>query len=264
MRLLVILFLFGGFFIFKGKAFFYCHLENNPSAQWEQVKHQQNNSCCEITDKQWELMKWYFLRVGSHLNVTEIVREADFYNQSLYMSYFLKDLYKYTGLEYYTHIVRYKKKQEVADERDPDDNTYQWHAELPKLGNSTYYIEEDKLDIRAQILMKNWNREDEPDSGNVVLAKSIETIDHFLNGKTKQPFESKRSYYIILIYHQITHDWDMYASSILSKLWKVHGILNAIVVGSCKKNNVSISLINLKSFSFLNFQQIFFSFLIPI
>lgn len=75
----------------------------------------------------------------------------------------------------------------------------------------------------------------------MVLAIHIEIIDNFLSDKhSKHPFHLKRSHYIILIYKEIHHDWDQLASSILAKLWKVHGILNAIVMVSCKQDDVSV------------------------
>ncbi|XP_055326068.1 uncharacterized protein LOC129579908 [Sitodiplosis mosellana] len=161
------------------------------------------------------------------------------------MSHFVKDLHLHTGLEYYTHQIRYNVQDKQTDKKDIfNDNTYQWHPELSKHGNSTYYVEEDKLNIRAQILKKNWNREDEPASGSVVLATNIKIIDHFLSDKkSKHPFQSKRTYYVILIYREplIEDDnWDRLASRILAKLWKVHGILNAIVLATCRQNSVGI------------------------
>lgn len=246
MQVSVIFFLFSALVIFEGGAFYYCNVEEDVAEQWEQLNLFYNRTiCCGVSEKQWELIAWYFLRVGSHLNVTEIVREVDFYKQTLYMSHFVKDLYLHIGLEYITHRICYRKRDEQTDKEETsfDHRTYEWHPELSKHGNRTYYIEEDKLSIRAQILKKNWRREDEPDSGSIVLAKTIEIVDNFLSDrKSKHPFQSKRAYYVILIYREplIKEDeWDRMASSILAKLWKVHGILNAIILATCRQNNVS-------------------------
>lgn len=219
--------------IFKGSAFFYCSENKKLDQKWEQL----HGNCCELSAEHWKLISWYFQRVGSYLNITEIVREHDYKQSALYMSYFLKDLFRHTELEYYTNRVCYYNDDELDDTGEPYNNTFTWHAEF---SNTTpYYVEEDKLNVRSQIFKKYWHREDEPTSGAVVLADEIETLDHFVNGETRRPFISKRSFYIIIIYREIGEDWDKYASSILSKLWKLHGILNAIIIGSCKKNNVS-------------------------
>lgn len=172
------------------------------------------------------------------------------------MSYFLKELPQHVSLEYHTNRICYDNSDEIADVGDPHNNTYLWHAEYSKMGNSTYWVEEDKLNVRPQILKKNWKREDEPHSGNVVLAEKIEIIDHFLNGVTRLPFKAKRAFYVIIIYKEIGADWDKYASSILSKLWKIHGILNAIVIGSCKKKNVSYAFLGGKNLLiYLNYME---------
>lgn len=235
MRALVIFFHLLIVFIFYGSAFYFCGEDTKLDKLWDQYPG--NGKCCGLSADHWKLISWYFQRVGSYLNVTEIYREHKW--QGLYMSHFLKELPQYITMEYYTNRVCYEEADELAEVDDPLNNTYWWHAEFSKNGNSTYWVEEDKLNVRPQILKKNWKREDEPHSGNVVLADKIEVIDHYLNGLTRLPFKAKRAYYVIIIYKEIGANWDKYASSILSKLWKIHGILNAIVIGSCKENNVS-------------------------
>lgn len=251
MRVSAIFLLFGAFVIFKSTNSYYCDVGQHVVEQWEQLKLNVTYNraiCCEVSDEQWGLIAWYFLRVGSHLNVTEIVREVDFDKQTLYMNHFVKDLNRHTALEYYTHRVLYNMEDEQADKEDAfNDNTYQWHPEYSKR-NRTYYVEEDKLNVRGQILKKNWYREDDPTSGSVVLATTIELIDHFLNDrKSKHPFHSKRAHYVILIYkqpHIDDNDWDQLASNILAKLWKVHGILNVIILAACRPNSVSGQISN--------------------
>lgn len=246
MRVSVIFLIFNTFLVFKGNANDYCKVSQDIADQWRNLNNiSYIRNCCEVSEKQWQLISWYFWRVGSHLNVTEISREIEFYKLTLYMDFFVRDLYRNTGLEYHTLRVGYNVQDELADKEDDvfDHHTYEWHPELSKHGNRTYYIEEDKLNIRAQILKKNWLREDEPASGIVVLASDIEIIDHYLSGKkAKHPFTSKRAHYVILIYKEINHEWDRIASSILAKLWKVHGILNAIIISSCQQNDVSFPI----------------------
>lgn len=207
-------------------------MHNELSEQWT-PNNTYDKSCCELSKKQWEIISWYFLRVGSHVNVTQIQRN----NKTLYMSHFLRELYHYTGLEYYTHNIYFSGDQ-VTQKHPFEDSSYHWHAESEPT-NSTYYIEEDALNIREKILKQNWIREDEPSSASVVLAADFEIIDRFLNGVIRIPFTAKRAHYVILVYKELEYDdWDKWASSILSKMWKLYGILNAIVLASCKPNNV--------------------------
>ncbi|XP_031622960.1 uncharacterized protein LOC116340548 [Contarinia nasturtii] len=235
MRVSVVFVLSSAFFMCGSRALDYCFIENELSEQWAQPNNTYDKSCCELSEKQWEIISWYFLRVGSYINVTQIQR----HNKTLYMNHFLRELYRYTGLEYYTHVVHFTGEK-VAEENLYEDNSYQWHAES-KLRNSTYYIEENELNIREQIRKQNRIREDEPSSGSVVLAADFEIIDQFLNGIIRIPFTSKRAHYVILVYKELAHDnWDKWASSILTKMWKVYGILNAIVLASCKPNNIGI------------------------
>lgn len=235
-------------FIFKGSAFFYCSDNNELDDKWEQL----HTNCCELSAQHWKLISWYFQRVGSYLNITEIVREDSYHKPTLYMSDFLKDLFRYTELEYYTNRVCYCNEDEEEDEDEPYNNTLLWHAEFSKTENSTYYVQDHKMNVRSPIFKKYWNREDEPTSGAVVLADRIETLDHFVNGETRLPFISKRSFYVIIIYRKSGKDWDKYASSILSKLWKLHGILNAIIIASCKRDNVSNLFIKVSICYFFN------------
>lgn len=226
------------------KATDYC-LEKLLAEQWKQLNSsyiRNQTTCCEVSSGQWEFMTWYFLRVGSFINVTEIVRASDPVRKTLYMSHFVKDLYSYTGLEYHTHHIDYKYEDEVKDEQlKPYTKSYTWHAELSGHGNTSDLIKMGKLDIRSQILKKNWYREDEPDVGSIVLASNLEVVDHYLNGERREPFRSTRTHYVIYIYKRINVDWDLLASSILSKLWKKYRILNVILMASCQQKQVRIA-----------------------
>lgn len=242
MKIPVILFVFGAFLTYKdiAQTFAAGIFEQQSFQHSEHMNETQNTNSCYLSEKQWELISWYFLNVGTHINVTEIVREMDVYKQTLYMSFFLKELYRYTGLKYFTRLINSNINTELSDEEVPsENNTYIWHPKLSKRGNSTSYIEEDKLNIRQQLLQRNWNREDEPDIGVVVLATDFQIIDQYLNGEIRLPFTAKRAHYVIVIYENFAENWDEWGSSISSKLWKVYGILNVIVLATCKPNNVS-------------------------
>lgn len=125
MKISIILVLIVVHFIFKGVAYYF-HVDENITEQWKRLnKINFSTNCCEVSDKQWELIKWYFLRVGSFVSVTEIVREISFSKQTHYMNHFVEDLYRYTGLKYYTHQIMYSISEEQANKEDIfDDNTY--------------------------------------------------------------------------------------------------------------------------------------------
>lgn len=218
----------------------YCEHINDLPKKWTTHNHTTQNSCCELTDSQWNLMVWFFLRVSSNLNVTQIVNETESCFYERYVNHILSDLYKYTALEYYVERLTYRKRDQILDKNQEIEvnRTYKWHAkrEIHPTGFAG-----NKFHFRNKLSKKNCIREDEPRYGSVILASNLRIIDDFLNGFTRNPFESKQSHYIILIYgsSDIGH-WDDLASSIMTKLWKKHGILDAIILASCFPTRVII------------------------
>lgn len=205
-------------------------------------KFQQLNftrKCCGLRDEQLELIAWYFLRVSSFIRVTEVVPEEISAKRSKFASYFLNDLYKYTGLEYYTVRIDYSYRDQLKDEEEPYEHTYKWHPEYLQGMNRTHFVE-DTVATFKKIISSSSEREDDPAFGSIVLSENIETLDFYLNGETRYPFKVKRAHYVLIAYRQMeSRTWDKWASSVLSKLWKQHGILNAIIISTCKENNVS-------------------------
>lgn len=204
--------------------------------------------CCKLSDGQWELIAWLFSRVGSHINVTEIVRESDPNQHGSYINHFMKDLYDYTGLKYVNVRVEYSSEVEGVDKMNPHPtNPYIWHSEFEINENdTTHSLEDDKEYLRSKLLKQNRQREDEPEFGNVVLASDIKIIDHFTNGLTRNPFKSRRTHYVLIIYSEFdggTQSWDKIVSRILAKLWKGHSVLNVILLSTCTPKYVSFELI---------------------
>lgn len=209
--------------------------------KWQQMNV--TRGCCALATEQLELIAWYFERVSSYIKVTEVVPEERVEQQSKFMSYLLKDLFAYTGVEYQTFRVNYSHRDQLLDKDEPYTSTYRWHAELSKGANRAHYIEvkDTESTFRQRISLKGRPREDDPDFGSVVLAETIEILDYYLNGETRHPFKSKRAHYVLIVYRETDRNtWDSWASSVMSKLWKNHGILNAIVVSTCKEKNVSL------------------------
>lgn len=224
----------------------YCENIEELSEKWTHYNCSDRQlNCCEITDSQWNLIVWYFLRVSSNVNVTQIVHESESCHNERYVNHFISDLYKYTGLEYFLQRIIYRKPEYLDEENEIKVNTiYKWNGTEPAgyPGNEFYF--------RNKFSKRNRVREDEPRYGSVILASDIQVIDDYLNGMTRYPFDSKQSHYIIFIYGGFDIDkWDDLASSIMTKLWKQHGILDAIILASCNPMRVSEKKVYISFFS---------------
>lgn len=219
----------------------YC-VDEQITGKWQQRSIPK--LCCGITDEQWKLIAWYFLRVESHIKVTEVIRQKIETGRlsSTFTTDFVRDLFDHLDTEYLTYRVDYSHRDEMLDEKQQDryHQPYRWHPELSKHSKNTTHIIEHatEVTIRRKISKKK-SRECEPDFGAIVLAEDIEIFDHYLNGETRHPFKNKRAIYILIVYKEIDgRNWDRLASSVLSKIWKDHGILNAIIFSTCKHDNV--------------------------
>lgn len=213
---------------------YYC---STMFGKWQHLKS--IRQCCGLSVEQMNLIAWFFVRVSSYIEVTEVVPEEISAQRSKFTSYFLKDLFQHTGLEYFTYRVDYSHRDQLKDEDEPYAQTYKWHAELLKGVNRTHFVEDTESTFE-KMAPGNGVREDDPDFGSVVLSEHIETLDAYLNGETRHPFKAKRAHYVLIVYRAMeSRTWDKWASSVLSKLWTHHGILNAIIISTCKEKNVS-------------------------
>lgn len=138
--------------------------------------------------------------------------------------------------------IVYGKREQILDKKHEIqvNTTYQWHAMI-----ETHLLERSPRNFLEQFFQnklskRNCVREDEPRYGSVVLASDAQIIDDFLNGPARYPFESKQSHYIILIYGTFNREvWHNLSSSIMTKLWKKFGILDALILASCNPDRVS-------------------------
>lgn len=223
----------------QAKKYNYCERIAELPEKWTRRGGSSQLSCCEMTDGQWNLIVWYFLRVSSNVNVTQIVHENESCWYERYINHFLHDLFKYVNTEYYMQRIIYRKRDRNLEKKHEIqvNTTYLWHA---------YYYTHlagdagNHFDFHSKLLKRSCVREDEPRYGSVILASSAEIIDDYLNGPVRYPFESKQSHYIIFIYgafdRKVFHEL---SSSILTKLWKKFGILDAIILASCNPTRVS-------------------------
>lgn len=218
----------------------YCENIKELPKKWIQHKFRHSNhSCCEISESQWNLIIWYFLRVSSNVNVTQIVRESESCRYEHYINHFLNDLFNYTNLEYYMERIIYRERDQILDKQGEirTNTTFQWHA--PYETHPTGYAG-NEFHFRNKLSKRSCVREDEPRYGSVILASDVQIIDDYLNGMIRYPFESKQSHYVILIYGNINIDrWHDLSSSILTKLWRKYLILDAIILASCNQGRVS-------------------------
>lgn len=226
----------------------YCEIIEDLPNKWTVYSRNRSHqhSCCELSEGQWNLIVWYFLRVSSNVNVTQIVNESEPCVYERYVNHLLNDLNTYVVLEYYMHRLIYRKRDQILDKKHElkVNSTYKWHVRQ----EDTYSTGDDgkKFHFRNKLSKQNCIREDEPRYGSVVLASNFEIVDNFLNGVTRYPFLSKQSHYIILIYGSISADrWEEYSSSIMTKLWKKHGILDAIILSSCDPQTVNFQSISI-------------------
>lgn len=226
----------------------YCAHRSIP-AKWQlkPFRSTVRSPCCDISDDQWKLIAWYFARVSSFIEITEVIpeRQTKIHASriaSIFSKYFAQELYEKTGFDSYTKRVDYAQRDEALDKTDHLHRAYRWHAELSKNSiNNTHVINiEAKLPAYRKV-SSTVSREDEPDFGSVVLASSILTLNNYLKGESRRPFLNKRANYILIVYKQPTaiENWDKLAAAVLSRIWMYHGILNAIVLSACMKDKVS-------------------------
>lgn len=207
---------------------------------WELLKYKRKS--CIPTDEQMKLIAWYFERVNNYLEVTEIVPEDVSGLRSKFTSYFLKHLDNYVKLKFSAFTVNYKIRAQMMDRYENNFRIYGWHDELSQGMNESHRTEQIEELFRKKYA-KRAERMDSPDFASIVLVERIETLDFYLNARTRHPFEHKRANYVLLIYRETnSFEWDELAGRVLSKLWKNHGILNAIILSTCMPNNVSLFL----------------------
>lgn len=68
------------------------------------------------------------------------------------------------------------------------------------------------------------------DTSALVLVERIETIDAYLTGSPRAPFDVGRTPIVIVVEHGDDIDFAARCEAILRKLWHNYGIANAIVI----------------------------------
>lgn len=75
-------------------------------------------------------------------------------------------------------------------------------------------------------------RKDEPQAGSIVIVANITVLDEYLVGTARSPFRTPRSSYIIIL-RNAHDDWQEDVERVLRKLWRVYGIVNALLLAPC-------------------------------
>lgn len=200
---------------------------------------------CMITNDQWVLIAWYFKR-APFVEITEIVNAApDGGNPSQFgndiakvMPWCIEKLIKTQTVDYLTEEAKVTNTQ-----------TYGWHAVHYESRSNlsiasepfSVYVERDTADkIKRRTKMLNRTREDSPLFGSLVIADTVNVIDEYLLGYPRRPFKYPRVNFVILIYKNDSSTlWNSVAAKVLTKLWKMYGVLNAIIISTCNPSEVS-------------------------
>lgn len=197
---------------------------------------------CDVTKDQWKLIAWYLER-APYIEVTEIVDNgANRPGASQFSNRFVQELT--------LHISDTVKTQTVdltTEEKEPD--AYGWRgAHFEPRANETKRDEDivifQERDTLEEILAKhtmapNQTREDEPTFGSVVLVECSDLIDDYLIGYLRRPFIYPRANFIILAYKmEEAKAWSVTANRIMSRLWNVYGVLNALIISTCRSEEV--------------------------
>lgn len=241
----VVLLLFFNHFILGSIPLEYCEIHDHLVGHLGKFKGTNiSDLCCQVSHDQWAFLGWYFLRVGSHINVTEVVRESNcsrHKNHNDYITYFLKDLYKYTGLNVISHCFEYD--EEITSKQFTkmhNMNPYIWKPNEHNRINYTTDIEDNKTYIRSKIIRRHRQREDEPEYGNIIFTSDLKMLENYLDGP--YPFISKRSVCVIVLHgpQKFGMDFEKVVSRILAKLWHFHGVLNGLLMTTCAHQFVCV------------------------
>lgn len=191
---------------------------------------------CFLSEKQWQLVQWYFIRV-TYIEVTSIVHRGHIETDASQLrEHLVKNLYSQTSILYQTFTI---------DQDFEDNDTGHSHKmagtleRLKKLNHTAPWFQDNARTKNNRLNLPSHTREDEPDHGAIVLAESVDLIDSYLNGLLRHPFTGKRSHYLLLIYKPVNHTtWRQRAGNVLGKLWKVYGIMNVLIISTCDRDNV--------------------------
>lgn len=230
------------------------HLVHGHHAKW-----QLETNDCLVTDAQWNLITWYFDR-APFIELTEIVDTANDENRSRYAD----DLANHMSMRM-TKLLKTQTVNLSANEGYvTETQLYGWRgARFEHRFNASKTLEDNLYVERETVLtienrtskMPEMNRAriDVPIFGSLVVVDSTHLLDDYLFGYPRQPFNHPRASFIILVFGDESDAiWEMNASKLMARLWKMYSILDVIIISTCKAEEVLINTTIMFVFSFSN------------
>lgn len=81
-------------------------------------------------------------------------------------------------------------------------------------------------------------RRDEPELGGLVFVNKLDTLENYIVGPPRRPFNNPAGNYVIIINEKIdANGWDL-SAHILYILWRDYRILNVFLILSCEPQEV--------------------------
>lgn len=209
---------------------------NGQDSKWKL-----QSDACDVTKDQWKLIAWYLER-APYIEVTEIVDNgANRPGASQFANRFVKELTLYASETIRTQTVDFE-----TEELNPE--LYGWRGmrfqpranETKRDEDVVIFQERDTFeDVVHRTIAVNRTRQDEPIFGSIVLVECTDLIDDYLIGYPRRPFNYPRANFIIVTYKlEDGKAWATTANRIMSRLWNIYGVLNALIMSTCRKDEV--------------------------
>lgn len=130
-----------------------------------------------------------------------------------------------------SHLV-YVTTHDVDNESEiiGESDRYSWQGELIVPRNKIVRVKRQSSPKTSP--STSTLRNDEPQTGTLVVVTNITVIDDYLVGTGRSPFRTPRSHYILILRY-IFKGWKEHVDRVLRKLWHVYGIVNVLVIAPC-------------------------------
>lgn len=203
---------------------------------------------CTLTDAQLKIIAWYFER-APYIELTQLIENnaIDSNKNNHFINEVLNEL-----------LIRLEKRVQIqtVDSLTDEGNvtntqSYGWNGfRFDSFSNASKSTDTENEIIwerdtfgniqKRMSLSPNRTREDSPIFGSLIIVENIRLIDEYLIGQPRRPFKYTRANFIIIIHSNsdVNTLWDTNAARILTRLWKVYSVLNAIIISTCKSDDV--------------------------
>lgn len=142
----------------------------------------------------------------------------------------------FTGLNCAILFCRIDVDHEPATMYDVD--LYNWQGErFPRRPNQTTNILHRRKRVSTDHHEAIINQMANTDTSALVLIENIETIDKYLIGSPRRPFDFARFPLVIVIENASNDQFEEQCEAILRKLWYWYGIGNAILIAPFERSS---------------------------